>query len=87
MLDCISAEHQVKDIQLNQAYGARMQSLSPSARERLRTGEREWLKLRERRCQGEAKAEEGGTLASVVYSQCLLDQTTSRVTYLRTFRP
>lgn len=87
MLDCNGAEIDRQDARLNRTYRAVMARLAPPARARLRASERAWIGERDRSCRRAAKTAEGGTLASVIYSGCVLDRTIERTMWLERYRP
>ena len=86
MLDCNGTEIERQDARLNRTYRAVMARLAPPARAKLRASERAWIAERDRSCRRDSKAAEGGTLASVIYSGCILDRTIERTMWLERYR-
>ena len=86
MRDCIGAEHDAWDKQLNQVYQALMASRPAAAKTQLRDGERAWLKTTKQTCDHAGDDEAGGTLQNVEIDQCYLDETIRRTVYLRGLR-
>lgn len=79
MLDCIGAEISVQDHLLNASYQSVMAKLTDQpSKDKLRSDERRWIKARDAKCTAEAEPEEGGSLATVIYNNCILDATIDR---------
>ncbi len=87
ILDCNGAEIDRQDDRLNQAYAAAMAKLSSAEKARLRTSERSWIEDRDANCRREAGAGDGGTLASVSFSGCVLNETAKRADWLEQYQP
>jgi uncharacterized protein YecT (DUF1311 family) len=85
MMDCIGAEIERQDAQLNQAYRMVMSRLTSAQQTALRSSERTWIKARDARCK--AGGDGGGSLDGVLYANCILDATAQRVRFLETYRP
>ena len=86
MKECMGAEQDAWDKQLNQTYQAVMARRSAPERLKLRDEERAWLKHMQHKCDHAGDAEEGGTLQGVEIDQCLLDEGILRTVYLRGLR-
>jgi uncharacterized protein YecT (DUF1311 family) len=86
MLDCNGAEIERQDARLNRTYRTVMARLAPPAQAKLRASERAWIGQRDRSCRRDAAVAEGGTLASVIYSGCILDRTIERTMWLERYR-
>lgn len=86
ILNCLGSEIERQDARLNETYRTQMSALAPSLRTGLRASERRWIVQRDEQCRAHA-AEVGGTLASILYSSCILDQTIRRTMWLETYRP
>lgn len=86
MVDCINAETGRQDDRLNRVYRALMARLSPARRQKLRIAEREWITSRVKNCRREAHDEEGGTLGTLIYSQCFLNEVKSRADFIEHYR-
>lgn len=87
IMDCNGEEIDRQDSRLNQVYALTMASLVPVERARLRDAERSWVVQRDADCHRKESAEEGGTLASIIYSGCILEETTKRAEWLQQYRP
>jgi uncharacterized protein YecT (DUF1311 family) len=83
MRQCMGAEHDAWDKQLNRIYQALMASRSAAQKTGLRDEERAWLKRTQRQCDHAGDGEAGGTLQGVEVDQCYLDETVRRTVYLR----
>jgi uncharacterized protein YecT (DUF1311 family) len=86
MRQCMGAEHDDWDKQLNQVYQALMASRSAPQKTALRDDERAWLKRTQHQCDHAGDDEAGGTLQGVEVDQCYLDETIRRTVYLRGLR-
>jgi len=86
MRDCIGAEYEGWDKQLNAVYQALIAARAAPDRIKLRDDERAWLKRTKAKCDHAGDDEEGGSLQLVEIDQCNLDQTILRTTYLRGLR-
>jgi uncharacterized protein YecT (DUF1311 family) len=86
MRDCIGAEHDDWDKDLNQVYQTRMASRPAAGQTQLRDDERAWLKTTKRKCDHAGDDEAGGTLQNVEIDQCYLDETIRRTIWLRALR-
>jgi uncharacterized protein YecT (DUF1311 family) len=86
MKDCMGAEYEAWDKQLNQTYQALMARRTAPERIRLRDQERAWLTDTRIKCYHAGDDEEGGSLQGVEIQQCNLDQTILRAFYLRGLR-
>ena len=83
MRDCIGAEYDAWDKQLNQVYQALIAARAAPDKLKLRDDERAWLKRTKTKCDHAGDDEEGGSLQGIEIDQCNLDQTILRTTYLR----
>ena len=84
MLNCDSAETAIQDAKLNKAYKELMKELSPERKKELRSVQRLWIKYIDANCNYYADPD-GGSLASVMASQCFMDSTTDRASELEYF--
>lgn len=82
ILDCIGAEIDLQDRRLNTTYRTLLRRLSPQQGAALRRSERLWIAQRDARCERKSQAAEGGTLGSIIYSSCVLDETIGRTLWL-----
>jgi uncharacterized protein YecT (DUF1311 family) len=77
MLDCIGNEINYQDKRLNESYRKVMSTLNPSRTKKLQEAQRAWIKYRDENCNFYADSN-GGTMAEVVSSDCVLSSTASR---------
>lgn len=87
MLDCIGAEFERADGMLNVEYRRLVASLAPSDEANLRAAQRNWISARDTTCENQAAEHGDGTLYTVTYNACLVDQTVARVGWLRNYAP
>ena len=85
MMNCIAAEIDIQDARLNQAYVMVMRPLAKSRKNTLRGLQRTWIKQRDAKCQREI-ADEGGSMAGLIYSGCSLDETIKRTIFLENYK-
>ncbi len=85
MMDCIVAEIEVQDGRLNQAYVMVMRPLPKPRKDTLRGLQRTWIKQRDVKCQ-RAIADEGGSMAGLIYAGCILDETIKRTIFLENYK-
>lgn len=85
MMDCIGAEIEVQDARLNQAYVMVMRPFPKLKKEKLRGLQRAWIKQRDANCQ-RAIADEGGSMAGLIYAGCILDKTIKRTIFLENYK-
>ena len=85
MLNCIGTETQQQDKRLNKAYKAVIAQLSPIRKKQLQDAQRAWLKYRDLNCTFYADPD-GGTMASVMASDCVMTSTASRAKELEGFK-
>jgi|HubBroStandDraft_1064217.scaffolds.fasta_scaffold371213_1 uncharacterized protein YecT (DUF1311 family) len=84
--DCIGAEYQAWDKQLNDTYQALIAGRAAPDKVKLRDDERAWLKDTKTRCDHAGDDERGGSLQGIEIDQCNLDQRILRTVYLRGLR-
>ena len=77
IIECISAEAQRQDDQLNQAYQALRADLSPERKKQLLEAQRAWIKFRDTNCDFYYDPD-GGTLARVMANDCVMQMTAKR---------
>lgn len=85
IMDCLGSEIDRQDQRLNQRYAAVMAALPPAQKTELRASERKWINYRDATCDHKSSPERGGTLAGVIYANCILDETIKRTLYLEDF--
>lgn len=86
MRDCLGAEYQAWDKQLNAVYQTLIAGDAAPDKVKLRDDERAWLKRTKHKCDHAGDDERGGTLQGVEIDQCNLDETILRTVYLRALR-
>ena len=86
MRDCLGTEIDRQDARLTQAYVMVMRPLPQQRKEKLRVLERAWIKQRDAKCSRAAAEAEGGSLAGIIYSGCILDETISRTIFLENYK-
>lgn len=86
MNDCANSEYERQDARLNQAYVMVMRRLVPPAKLRLRALQRDWIKTRDRKCTADSAEYRGGSIAPMIFSLCLTDETIRRTLWLETYR-
>lgn len=86
IMDCNGLEIDRQDARLNQAYKMVMTRSNPQQKIVLRTSERQWITQRDARCKRAAASEEGGSLAGIIYSGCILDETIKRTIWLENYK-
>ncbi|MBC2835264.1 lysozyme inhibitor LprI family protein [Paragemmobacter straminiformis] len=91
---CLQAALEAADAELNDSYKAAIEGLAAGGTENadavaeaLRAAQRAWIGYRDLACASEAALYEGGSIAGVVRTGCLLRLTTERVTGLSEFLP
>ncbi|MBB5209243.1 lysozyme inhibitor LprI family protein [Chiayiivirga flava] len=86
MIDCIGNEHALQDAALNAAYAALRAALPAERRTQLQAVQRAWIAYRDANC-GFYADPDGGTLARVSATECMLRETAARALELRTLLP
>ena len=81
MLDCSAEEQRRQDARLNQAYKKVMDASGPERKQKLREVERAWIAYRDTSCSLLAEFQ-GGTVASLAVSDCVLQRTAERAKWL-----
>lgn len=77
MHDCIGTELSIQDTRLNNAYRRLRKALSTERNQQLLNAQRLWIQYRETNCSFYADPD-GGTLASLNASECMLRETAER---------
>ena len=86
IMECNSAEIDMQDAKLNQAYKMVMIGLSAPEKTTLRVSERTWITRRDAYCRKESSREAGGSAEGIIYSGCILDETIKRTIWLEAYR-
>ncbi|WP_420468447.1 lysozyme inhibitor LprI family protein [Panacagrimonas sp.] len=84
MLDCVTTETAIQDARLNSAYRKLRGQLSDARKAQLLATQRIWIQFRDANC-GFYADPEGGTMAAVSGSDCVLQATASRAKELERF--
>lgn len=84
-LNCMGAENKIQDASLNKAYKALMVKLTPARKKSLQEAQRAWIKFRDANC-NYYEDPEGGTMASMMGSDCFLFTTATRARELERFK-
>ena len=84
MLDCIGTETTTQDARLNGAYKKLATQLTPNRKKQLLTAQRLWIQYRDANCKFYADPD-GGTMATVNASDCVLQATAARAKELENF--
>ncbi|MBS0255197.1 MAG: DUF1311 domain-containing protein [Proteobacteria bacterium] len=79
---CNAAELARQDRALNRVWQQTIARLAPARLAELRRAERGWITARQRQCDLAAKEGEGGTIATLLYGQCMIDETIRRTLWL-----
>jgi uncharacterized protein YecT (DUF1311 family) len=85
MKACTQAELQRRDQDLNRMYKKNMARLSAAARNRLRQTQRDWIKRRDANCEPNLSPE-AGSLGSLDYLDCMIDETIKQTRRLARMR-
>ena len=82
---CASIAYQNADRKLNQVYRQLLPKLSAARKQKLITAQQAWIKFRDSSCEFERSAYEGGSLAPMIYGNCLAAVTEQRTKDLRRY--
>jgi len=82
MLDCIGQENQRVDEELNALWQIELPKQDADFKGMLRASQRAWIAYRDATCDTEAAQYEGGSFASVAFSDCHRQLTTDRLDWL-----
>lgn len=82
MTECMGRETAWWDSQLNVHYASLKESLGPDLFASLRDAQRAWIAYRDASCGFEYDLWSEGTIRSIVFASCMLDQTARRATAL-----
>ena len=82
---CASIAYQNADRKLNQVYRQLLPKLSASRKQKLISAQQAWIKFRDSSCEFETSAYEGGSIAPMIYSNCLADVTEQRTKDLQRY--
>ena len=82
---CASIAYQNADRKLNQVYRQLLPKLSAARKQKLISAQQAWIKFRDSSCEFERSAYEGGSLAPMIYGNCLAAVTEQRTKDLRRY--
>ena len=82
---CAGIEYQNADRKLNQTYQQLLPKLSPARKQKLVAAQQAWIKFKNASCDFEKSAFEGGTIAPMIYGNCLTKVTQQRTTDLESY--
>lgn len=82
MRQCLSAEYEKVDKQLNTLYQQVMTHQDETGKKLLIKAEQDWIQYRDTRCAFVADQFRGGTFAPVMQLMCLVDRTQDRLSDL-----
>lgn len=85
MLEKSSKRFEKIDKELNVVYQKIMKSTAGTQKENIKKAQIAWLKFRDLHCDCESKQHEGGTMESLVHTECLAKLTEERVKQLKIF--
>lgn len=79
---CARADFETADDELNNVYGAAISGLSPAHRAALKKAQLAWITYRDLACRSYGLMAEGGTMASMLVSNCMAEVTRQRTKIL-----
>ena len=82
---CAGIAYQNADRKLNQVYGQLLPKLSAARKQKLISAQQAWIKFRDSSCEFERSAFEGGSIAPMIYSNCLAAVTEQRTKDLQRY--
>lgn len=82
---CASIAYQNADRKLNQVYRQLLPKLSAARKQKLIAAQQAWIKFRDSSCEFERSAYEGGSLAPMIYGNCLANVTEQRTKDLQRY--
>ena len=82
---CSGVDYQRADKQLNQVYNQVRDQLSANRRQQLIVAQRAWISFRDADCKFARSAVEGGTMAPLIFNNCLQDLTKKRTSELNSY--
>ncbi len=82
---CAYDEYTRQDGRLNQAYIMVMKRQKPAAKNKLRLSQRAWIKGRDATCKEERDQYEGGSIAPLMFHECMANETIKRTLWLEQY--
>lgn len=83
MLDCLGAELERKDAELNDLWAKVPAAIGSDAMTPVRKAQRAWIAFRDAQCEAASSLTGDGSLSAIAYSSCVLEMTEDRVSELR----
>ncbi len=83
---CTGREVEAWDALLNAEYKQLLGNLEDKSAERVRKAQRAWIEMRDEDCGLSYETFEGGTIAGVIATSCMLDRTATRALQLHDLR-
>jgi uncharacterized protein YecT (DUF1311 family) len=85
-IECLNRKFTSADKQLNETYKQLMATLDDSRKSALKKEQVAWIKEKVSKCNQAGKEFEGGTMETVLVSDCEVEMTEKRIAYLKNFR-
>ena len=82
MNTCAAAQFKAADAKLNDTYQNALKRAAPAQRDLLKKAQVAWITLRDADCALISSGAEGGSVQSMISSQCLMDKTNEREAFL-----
>ncbi len=82
---CSGVDYQRADQKLNQVYNQVRDQFSANRRQQLIIAQRAWISFRDADCKFAISAVEGGTMAPLIFNNCLQDLTKKRTSELNSY--
>ena len=86
MVQCMAAENEFQDKELNARYRAVMAELNAEQQAKLKAAQRAWIAYRDAWCEAQYD-DEWGSLSTVVANNCVMDMTIGRTIDLENYPP
>ena len=82
MNTCAAEQYKTADAKLNDTYQNALKRAAPTQRDLLKKAQVAWITLRDADCALISSGTEGGSIQSMITSQCLTDKTNEREAFL-----
>lgn len=86
MNNCLGAETKRQDAKLNATYRRIMARQSTRGKTRLQMLQRAWIPERDATCKRASDEARGGTLSTILFSDCIITETIRRTAWLERYR-
>ncbi len=83
MMSCLGLRFEAADKELNKVYKELMRNLNEVQKQELKRQQTKWIKNKEKQCPLAGKEVEGGTMESVLISDCFVTRTEKRLSELK----